>query len=127
MKANELRIGNYVKSDNLGIICTSVKSLYGFPECTSIVNHSDRVIDLSAIEPIPLTEEWLLKFGFEKESEIHYSKTVNGITYLYYTGTLGQVRKDIDENKILYLCEPKYIHSLQNVMFALTGEELTIK
>ena len=67
MKANELRIGNYLiykeeihKVRGLdishGLVIEPIKIPHeGYP-CV----HSD------TIKPIPLTEEWLLKFGFEK-------------------------------------------------------------
>jgi hypothetical protein len=68
--------------------------------------------------PIQLTEEWLLKFGFEKigtyfkinnEFEI---LTDNG-RYYYYI--------NLDR---LYL---NSIHQLQNLFYCLCGEELTFK
>ena len=49
MKANEIRLGNYV-FDNLG----------GTLKIKGINTESD----LSHLKPISLTEEWLLKFGF---------------------------------------------------------------
>lgn len=64
--------------------------------------------------PIPLTPEILEKCGFEKCScggwkhGIHISKYDNG--KLYYKTVII-----------------KYLHQLQNLYFALTGEELTFK
>ena len=58
MKAQELRIGNYYLQDCLGgdisqITAEDILELYDYP-----------LEDY--FKPIPLTEEWLLKFGFEK-------------------------------------------------------------
>ena len=82
IKANELRIGNLVY-DNLG----------GTLKIKGISLESD----LSHIKPIPLTEEWLLKFGidFTSEKEWHHltftikdllfetSSSIKGFTYNY--------------------------------------------
>ena len=72
MQVQELRIGNYVKSI-LGLIDTFM--IYK----SDLHTMTEEGRDLSIYEPIPLTEEWLLKFGFEKEDKtIHngnyYSK-----------------------------------------------------
>jgi len=75
-------------------------------------------------KPIPLTEEWLLKFGFERmptNSEYDYKlddfhlnvdpDLENG----YWVDGLG-LMKSI-----------QYVHQLQNLYKALSNEELTIK
>jgi hypothetical protein len=113
IKANELRIGNLVY-DNLGDIL-KIKAI-------SLES------GLSHIEPIPLTEEWLLKFGFER----HHSDYSNGVIYIkdvpnnnefkwgVYPFELGS-GFIINKSKNL-----KYVHQLQSLYFTLTGEELTI-
>lgn len=72
---------------------------------------------LNRIEPIPLTEEILLKCGFEKvreylhiDNEIVIQKDANG----YYS--------HINSGNI-YI---NSLHQLQNLYFALTGEELQV-
>lgn len=117
MRANELRIGNYAFNKKLnGII--HFKSFYGL---CNIESRPDE------FEPIPLTEEWLIGFGFKKPSEPPegYYLLVNGLTFA------GLV---IDNNVSLWLNYSgtsivnniKYVHQLQNLYFALTGEELKI-
>ena len=111
MKANELRIGNWYDHNGIPKQAT--------PNTIEEVWESER----SWCKPIPLTEEWLLKFGFEKEKE-NYSwyfkgkviiNVFNDVAYKLNTG--GCTRY-----------EPfKHVHQLQNLYFALTGEELTIK
>ena len=55
MKANEFRLGNLIKSENEVFPVTMNEfRAFSFP---GVINEYD---------PIPLTEEWLLKFGFEK-------------------------------------------------------------
>lgn len=80
------------------------------------------------LEPIPLTEEWLLKFGFEefeyhiKNNLIWYKKWPLPIFY----GSNGFEKYLIHDlgGRFVVL---KYVHQLQNLYFALTGEELKLK
>lgn len=65
------------------------------------------------IKPIPITEEWLLKFGFEKDNMYWIDDTNIGFTF-YKNGK-------IEWNQPKHI---KYVHELQNLYFALTGKEL---
>lgn len=125
MKANELRIGNYVLK--------SLKSGNGRKiEVKIDINDFIRICDGSEIynfEPIPLTEECLLKFGFKETSDKDF------IGGLYTRGKDGfYINKEtmsycgIDyEGTIDDIVEINYVHELQNLYFALTKEELTMK
>ena len=116
MKANELRIGNLLRDK---ISKTELKVI-GLAE----ENISTYVIDRDKfplkngwrIEPIPLTEEWLLKFDFEitnnfQTKDRFQTHIQDGVIWFEY----GYI-----------VIELKYVHQLQNLYFALTGEELTI-
>lgn len=103
MKANELRIGNFV-SDRLGIV---------------IIGTNGRIEFADIYKPIPLTEEWLVKFGFVKD----YSGWQNGIRIEYDKERQSYVL-DTDGNDYLQSPLIKHVHRLQNLYFALTGEEL---
>jgi hypothetical protein len=114
MKASELRIGNIT---SMGVVC-------------SIEDNVFRVLDSEGdtfkntwadIQPIPLTEEWLLKLGFTDEEdylelEIHESLSIIYVGYLalMLDGVIIQIN-DVNSDKV---------HQLQNLYFALTGEEL---
>ena len=118
MKANELRIGNYFLRNN---IASQVHP--------SIIE--DVFNGKSNIKPIPLTEEWLLKFGFIKakfssEYWSHYS-LINGwnVALSHHTEESSGVNKGLVYWGDNYV-ELKYVHQLQNLYFALTGEELII-
>ena len=113
MKAEELRINNLIlttKDSNKDYLITKVSgAIIDYIECEIIL-----------ATQIRLTEEWLLKFGFTKH------------------GKYGYFYKDdfiIDKNEgfdIFFMCdidmhvEIKHVHQLQNLYFALTGEELTL-
>ena len=72
--------------------------------------------------PIPLTEEWLIKFGFVRVGML--TMRLDKFTcYCEEDYTDNFCLGDIE----LFDVVPKYVHQLQNLYFALTGEELTIK
>jgi hypothetical protein len=112
MRANELRIGNWVKSKthNVEYKVTLIEEDY----------------DYSHTEPIPLTEEWLVKFGFKNrglrttEQRPFFLFTNNGKGFTYRDGYISFVGVTV-EKPIMH------VHTLQNLYFALTGEELTLK
>jgi hypothetical protein len=114
MKANELRIENLVNR--------YYEKKYDFGsavEWQPIVFQLDdfKLLECYDHKPIPLTEEWLLKFGFEKRESGHFIKdgiVLYPIRDLYFRGNLF-IKADI-----------KNVHQLQNLYFALTGKELTI-
>jgi len=118
MEANELRVNNFVEIEmNTG---WRLRKVRGY----DIYNiHGIDEYDKANYRPIPLTEEWLLKFGFEKEDYMNnnlYTK-VFGLR-IFTIGIKTERGYEFDGWKQL-----KYVHSLQNLYFALTGEELTIK
>jgi hypothetical protein len=147
VSVTDLRIGNWImdrgnkawqidcwehstkvasKEPIIGICNFTKKPIHGHP-LTEEVNF---------LKPIPLTEEWLLKFGFKQ-------KPINGFEINYFTDCKESAEKmgilinlcsnrcaildtDTDEqsamtSKIIY-----YVHQLQNIYFALTGSELQI-
>jgi hypothetical protein len=112
MKAEELRIGNWIKYAGNEIELTRQK----FKLCVFTL-----VLD-ELHEPIPLTKEWLIRFGFEYNYSFDlYSKSGFDIQLLengieFYIGEYGS-----------YFTWIECIHQLQNLYFALTGQELTIK
>jgi len=128
MKANELRIGNYVQN-NRGTIHRIAK--IDGEENPPVIRAWQ--VKISAYgttepEPIPLTEEWLLKFkGQRDESNDVYLPLPRGIDmrlYLKYDHVL------LCKGQTCPLFEYEHItnvHQLQNLYFALTGEELEIK
>lgn len=81
---------------------------------------------------IPLTEEWLIKLGFEQQNGITvWKKEIQYIDESYPASlqlTNNGTAMQICRAGIGAACAPCfYVHQLQNLYFALTGEELTIK
>jgi hypothetical protein len=122
MKANELRIGNWFKSVKFEVpVQCELSDLHEL--CVrSDGAYNDPPID-EMFEPIPLTEEWLLKFGFVKIGEYWYKERFF-IEMLF--GRLN-LRITINNAESAYASSVQYVHQLQNLYFALTGNELEIK
>lgn len=121
MDARELRIGNLAQDqyNNILVCCELNKISIGF-----------EVLDRSKFplkpgwksEPIPLTEEWLLKFGFEKKGK-RFSKD-----WFYLWDECGSIVFALAEmhDEVGTYLPIQHVHQLQNLYFALTGKELTI-
>ena len=149
MKATELRSGNWVQINNqewpnLKGVKFKVTSI----ECNGLMLYSIRGIGNSNynqydynIEPIPLTEEWFLKFGFEIKNHSSIDETPiysKGEIDIDYCFSYADFREDYsfyveytdspfdsDTDKLYPVSFGiKYVHQLQNLWFTLTGEEL---
>lgn len=137
MKVQELRIGNlvYGVSDRVEQI-TLISETKIITDLVKI--NAPMEVDLTDISPIPLTEEWLIKFGFVKEPlaySINIDKFGRGkkITissdYLYIVDSEKQntIPTDIITIWNKDIVKEFYVHQLQNLYFTLTGEELKLK
>lgn len=124
MKANELRIGNLFQ-DKKGTRLTSFGCTPDDDTDKFNVWYGNELgfyLPEKEIEGIPLTEERLIKFGFEKVE-------FDGITT--YGNKIFYIEKEYKGNFYIVLQGKKialtYVHQLQNLYFVLTGEELEIK
>jgi hypothetical protein len=111
-----LKIGNYVHhKDNWSYrqpkqdfnefdFTWSESDWYALGECT---------LSLDDIEPIPLTEEWLLRLGFNGWDKGNFTMVLSNGNFIEFGYVIA---KNI-----------KHVHQLQNLYFALTNEELTIQ
>jgi hypothetical protein len=128
LSANEFRLGNLVyyhiedKMDERKE--WDEVSPIDYDDLRCFVEYEDN----SEYKPIPLTEERLLKFGFEKRGHVKflgeaYQRFVLGRNGIYSVNEIAYIYEINDHD----LCEIKYAHQLQNLYFALTGEELSLK
>ena len=123
MEANELRIGNLVGSYNKGeedrVLTINAQNI--------LVEAKANKQGYTRYRPIPLTEEWLLKFGFMK-SKVSSQFDKEKLTIQIANELEYHKKGRVYFNSWAILEESiKYVHQLQNLYFALTGEELTIK
>lgn len=82
------------------------------------------------LSPIPLTEEWLLKFGFTfKRTDKSNTYTLGSFRASYVTeGRFKNKRYLTYGNALTFedFWNCKYVHQLQNLHYSLCGEELEI-
>ena len=143
MEIKELRIGNclqYKNTNDIAIVELIHKKHFDCrDEYGSFTPNGN-------YQPIPLTEEWLLKFGF---NPLPFANILNSYTKSIGRNRILSVGNVSTPNEMIFLCEinatddkkiddaicirnydyDKYthVHQLQNLYFALTNEELTIK
>ena len=161
MKASDLRIGNWVKikeefSERDIPLETLEFQIEGFNDGSNRYEEGAKQILFWSIknkvfgtttsgsydiecEPILLTEEWLLKFGFKKRGRDDMPRTISynlndlfsifpsnnfcdfaGYGFIWYKPDRD---KSIESARFKF----KYVHQLQNLYFTLTEEELTFE
>ena len=139
MKAEELRIGNWVLSKGKPI---QVDEIFKAPDGWHDISCTKETHDLlEEVTPIPLTDEILLKAGFESYTscyeKVYFDNDEKYNVFRVMFNDLGywvilEQKHGIDaDGNItwigLNMGTYKYLHQLQNLYFALTGEELEIK
>ena len=109
MKAKELRIGNYINAWLIDGSWQVIKVDSGKKLDFIYMQESNNIY-----KPIPITEDWLVKLGFESNGSYYQIEGMNiwKLNDMYICDKNGTV---------LYT-----IHQLQNLYFALTRKELTI-
>lgn len=110
MDPRELRIGNFVLN-SAGVQIEIQRHDF------TIYDGLENIEDYS---PIPLTPEWIEKFGFER---LFQKWVLDG--YIYFCE--GLVWLECDCNGAKFTNDIIYVHQLQNLYFALTGTELQLK
>tara|TARA_R110000772_G_scaffold217404_5_gene327837 strand:+ start:849 stop:1472 length:624 start_codon:yes stop_codon:yes gene_type:complete len=105
MKIEDLRIGNYIKSENWSRIGLDWFMIY--KSDLHIMTEEGR--DLSVYKPIPLTDDWAVKFGYK--DLVYMAAGFNNSSKLAI---------EITPEDLFYMD----VHEAQNLYFALTGEEL---
>lgn len=130
MKRADLRIGNLVEYENTYHTINQIRIERIFTR-----HHAQNKCEcdyahvIEELKPIPLTEEWLIKFGFSNIKEqtlnvktfcktFRIGKCTEQQTLFVELGSRGWTF--IRVGYPLY----NYVHQLQNLYFALTNEEL---
>lgn len=131
LTARELRISNLI---------------YKFGEVipVSLQTLESIVLDWGVYEPIPLSESWLKKFGFEEGNHNWWKITYEAfgdtkdefdrmclqhtveisVNSSSHYASIQNINDDEQGATVNYKIE--YVHQLQNLFYALTGKELQI-
>lgn len=136
---SQLRIGNFVLPYGVSAIeCVREVCLISLDiddeympiiETVEVGKHNNCDGDiLRNFQPIPLTEEWMIRLGFFKSSTEDgygvFSKDMLEFSFILRNGELifefENYQLKLPDIKLLY------IHQLQNLYFTLTGEDLKL-
>lgn len=122
IQEKEIRVGNwfehlpewsYRNEDRKSLLFQWESSdWYSLGECT---------FSLDSVKPIVLSPEILERCGFKKDKDDIYSK----LGFMFFLYDIGVVQIALDYSP---LCNApcRYVHQLQNLIYALSGEELKI-
>lgn len=138
---NELRIGNYIQpkegKDWWGYKFKSIQYIGHDGEFAreSDMGQCDVVWNIKDADPIPITPEWLERLGFEKRESstcIEYHIGINDVTHDWLFSLTWLLRPELIKapDYPFYMNGRHtlfYVHQVQNLYFALTGQELTVK
>jgi hypothetical protein len=119
MKTTDLRIGNLVLSKGVPvqieeIMWETVRYCFGeFP--------------IDYVEPIPITEDWLWRLGFERREGL-FRLSKYWVEFRNFDRVGVKILFGCFQNNKIYITDTlvytEYVHQLQNIYFALTGKEL---
>lgn len=121
IKANELRVGNWVYDNGKGVFDRTM----GNRRVSHELIYSLACGNTGYIQPITITPEILETIGFKT----HPAVPVWQLMLPDYNGDImffGTECKFVTDGEKTTLPHIKYLHQLQNLYFALTGEELEI-
>jgi len=122
MKATELRIGNWVRLNVRPIENYQVTQILEKGVNCGLVGAMYEIV-----KPIPLTDEWLKRFGFNEDGFKQYEFENWGIKVKKDPHAISETNWIVFHgfmNQFSELVSLKHVHQLQNLYFALTGEEL---
>ena len=116
LKANELRIGNFINK-NEQVVEITKRIIFVKP----MGKDNMSIYRDFQLKPIPLTEQWLKDLGFKNVNlnawRIKGLPDFELINDIFYS----------PDHLLMWFPEIKYIHQLQNIYQSLTGKELIKK
>ena len=127
LDAKDLRIGNLILVHN-----HYVATIERIGKDIGVKTYGEKIsqidyIELQYLTPIELTDEWLLRFGFERHEldNWFYLKIINDWTRLNININGSVCELSISNHGAVI--NVTYVHQLQNLYYALTQTELTLK
>jgi hypothetical protein len=147
IKAEEFRVGNYVKrkffDNHQNKVIEEIKHTLQFGDFYWYLESCNDYDEYwGNFDPIPITEEWILNLCFEKKDTIDINDFERETEYELYNSVFGiSSFKIVDvvscydgqttrnwiiriDHDTIYFWRMDYIHDLQNAYFMITGNEL---
>lgn len=111
MKEQDFRIGIWVNYDN--------------KDCQITLEDFSHIIkyDIQLIQPILITEEWLLKLNFNNQSFSYFEFPDHDLSHFVISGETYGWNVYINGRVVATI---RYVHQAQNIYYALTGKELIL-
>lgn len=128
IKIEELRIGNLIWNPVQQCPCKVDMAVMGKIQADAYLKSKGN--EVVEFEPIPLTEQWLIDFGFTDNcypDSLSLNVLYRGVLNAYGVSTNPRIEIGTKSGIIFGHSEIKYVHQLQNLFYSLTGEELTKK
>ena len=122
MKANEIRLGNYVLCKGYEVKVLLIGK-YGIQARNNNTDYNCK-FRTGDINPIPLTEEILLKCGFRHSGDLDLELPNALLSYVVKEKKMYLMVGQFAECTDTVPCE--FLHQLQNLIYSLTGEELNV-
>lgn len=124
MKANELRVTNLIENDRI----VNAILFIGYDSVELITPQGNHIRSrLDMIRPIQITKEWLIRLGFiETYSSQFRLKFDHPCNFIGFDFSKTEDKSMEGFRYYGQYINIKYVHQLQNLYFALTGEELTL-
>lgn len=134
MKASELRIGNYVPLMGIETVISINEQELGRSHTGGVIeitseNFTRVLKDIDRREGIPLSEYWLIRFGFKQgdydfeKGYIKYNRELSNYGCEFENSNFWIVPNGDDDYYRIPI-KLQYVHQLQNLYFAINGEEL---
>lgn len=115
------QIGNYVKSGNrvYEVTCITKNGLEKIE-----TNGMEYLAKCAVINPIPITEEWLLDFGFLIAFKSFQDTLFEKDGTYFWLNDDDKSQNGFKHEGIGAIINCSYVHQLQNIYFYLTGNKL---
>lgn len=125
MEVKELRIGNIIRLKDHFVGGNAMVTGIMKDKITAVnsVGTNIDTINIMYVEPIPITEELLLKNGFEQWHFLF--KTL--FMEMYEVGNGWHLHIDNEHFETALSITIKYLHQLQNAFYLVTDKELEVE
>jgi hypothetical protein len=123
LNPTQFMVGNFIKDEVSGELMV-VSELKRDEVVAVLVDRSKYPLSKGwSMAPVPLTEEWVIKFGLEKIEHSNYNEWGDESFFIIDERGAGKWHHYSSPGTFYF----QWVHQLQNLYFALTGTELTLK